>query len=679
MTCVDDVLITAELGQRAARKPLHAAENAVIGRLVRELADDPSKVLGMLAQSALALCGAGSAGVCLEEPGGPGDGLRCHAGAGALAAHGNRTLPCNASPCGTVIERNRALLFDRPDRHFPALRAIEPRIFESLLTPCRIGGRTVGAVWAAAHSPERRFDAEDARLLASLADVAAAAVCHIKAATATPAVPAEPVAGSDTDRFRLLSVAMARLFAAPSRPVVLDVIHKTARAIAGADGISVVLRDGEQVHYTAEDAAAPLWSGRRFPELACISGWALRHRQTAVVPDVLSDQRVIAALYEPTFVRSLVVVPLDDQDASAAIAAYWSTPRTPTAAEIGALEALARAAGTALRSIARLDGLRESEARFRQFAENSTDVLWIADAASRRLEYLSPSFERVWGEPRDRVLADLGRWAELVHPQDRSSALRGMPRLLDGLAHTAEYRIIRSSDGEVRWIRDAGFPIHDFAGRVRRVAGIAQDVTGEKEATERQRRLTRELDHRVKNVLALVQAVAAQTIRSSDTLAHFAEGFEGRLAALARAHGMLTSSGWMGAELRALVQQTLEPHLDGRRALHADGPAVRLPPRHAVALAMVLHELSTNAAKYGALSVQGGSVQVAWESAVDREGAPQVRFVWRESGGPTVAPPERRGFGTALIEQASRLDLHGAGAIRFEPEGVVCELSFPLG
>ena len=209
---------------------------------------------------------------------------------------------------------------------------------------------------------------------------------------------------------------------------------------------------------------------------------------------------------------------------------------------------------------------------------------------------------------------------------------------------------------------------------------VMRDVTGRVLAEERQRRLAGELDHRVRNVIALVQAVASQTARASGSLEGFAEAFEGRLGALARAHGLLTSTGWAGADLRGLVEGTLEPYLGGAARAAVAGPAVALPPRQAVALAMVLHELATNAVKHGALSVPGGGVEVAWD--VDRrgeDGAPRVRLAWREAGGPAVGAPARRGFGTALVEQSLAYDLDGTGGVRFEREGLVCELSFPLG
>jgi PAS domain S-box-containing protein len=141
--------------------------------------------------------------------------------------------------------------------------------------------------------------------------------------------------------------------------------------------------------------------------------------------------------------------------------------------------------------------LREGEERFRQFAENSADALWIVDAQTGRPEYLSPSYEEIWGEPRDGVMRDIGRWAALLHPDDRARALSTMPRALAGETVCVEYRIVRPSDGAVRWIRDTGFPIRGADGRIRRVGGIAQDVTEEKAAEERLRELNEALEARV--------------------------------------------------------------------------------------------------------------------------------------------------------------------------------------
>ena len=148
--------------------------------------------------------------------------------------------------------------------------------------------------------------------------------------------------------------------------------------------------------------------------------------------------------------------------------------------------------------------LAESEERFRSFAENSADTLWIVDAELKRLEYLSPAFEAMWGETRERITADLGHWAGLVHPDDRGRAAEGMPRLLAGEMYEQTYRIVRPSDGAVRFIQDTGFPIRDEGGRVRRVAGIAKDVTDARQAANKIRKSERRLRALVEGIPQLV-------------------------------------------------------------------------------------------------------------------------------------------------------------------------------
>ena len=152
--------------------------------------------------------------------------------------------------------------------------------------------------------------------------------------------------------------------------------------------------------------------------------------------------------------------------------------------ELRLTDLYARQAAEALAAERLQRSLRASEERFRQFAENSLEVLWIAKSQMAGLEYLSPAYERVWGAPRDATMADLGHWAELVHPDDRERVSEAMPKVLEGEPTTIEYRIRRPVDGEIRWIRDTGFPIHDPRGRVHHAAGIARDVTDEKRAAE---------------------------------------------------------------------------------------------------------------------------------------------------------------------------------------------------
>ena len=172
---VDDVLITAELASRPCRPPGYDAESRALGLLAQEMASNPGGVLQKCAELVIELCHADSAGISILEPGGTSGMLRWHAAAGGFAANLHGTMPREASPCGTVMERNRVLLFNEADRFFPSLRGVQPRIYENLLAPWHVKDQAVGTLWAIRHTPEGRFDAEDARVLQSLARFAAAA------------------------------------------------------------------------------------------------------------------------------------------------------------------------------------------------------------------------------------------------------------------------------------------------------------------------------------------------------------------------------------------------------------------------------------------------------------------------------------------------------------------------
>jgi two-component sensor histidine kinase len=197
-------------------------------------------------------------------------------------------------------------------------------------------------------------------------------------------------------------------------------------------------------------------------------------------------------------------------------------------------------------------------------------------------------------------------------------------------------------------------------------------------AAEHQKLLIDELNHRVKNTLATVQSIATQTLRTADSTQDAKDALERRLLALSRAHDVLTRESWEGADLMDVVERALEPYqVHGESRLHVTGPHVRLTPRMSLALAMALHELATNAVKYGALSNKSGVVEVSWKV---QYGAAPPRLVlrWKEAGGPPVAAPRRRGFGSRLIERSLAQDLDGQVEIAFAPTGVVCTVNAPV-
>jgi PAS domain S-box-containing protein len=218
-------------------------------------------------------------------------------------------------------------------------------------------------------------------------------------------------------------------------------------------------------------------------------------------------------------------------------------------------------------------------------------------------------------------------------------------------------------------------PIRDNSGRVIGASKVARDVTERKEAEKLQRLLVDELNHRVKNTLATVQAIASHSLRRARNSEDFVSSFTGRVQALARAHHLLTERTWRGADVADLVREQVVLGVVESNRVAFSGPALLLDPQSALHLALVLHELATNARKYGALSVPQGQLSVSWSMLANK--GRMLVLQWSERGGPAVAAPSSVGFGTSLIQQA--LDAHGGSAsIQYAAEGVTCEIKLPL-
>jgi PAS domain S-box-containing protein len=218
------------------------------------------------------------------------------------------------------------------------------------------------------------------------------------------------------------------------------------------------------------------------------------------------------------------------------------------------------------------------------------------------------------------------------------------------------------------WIRRA-----DPAGDV---VASAVDITDRHEAEETQRLLMRELDHRMKNALQVIQAIVRRTAASQDSIAGFESSLLGRLGAMSRAHDLLASERWHGADIREIFRQEAAQLSDG--ALDIDGPSIRLNPRAAQSMALVIHELSTNAVKYGSLSLPGGRATARWWVESVR-GQRSLVLRWEEHDGPKVRPPKRRGFGSLLIERSIAHELDGTAELDYRESGLVCSITVPLG
>jgi len=318
--------------------------------------------------------------------------------------------------------------------------------------------------------------------------------------------------------------------------------------------------------------------------------------------------------------------------------------------------------------------LLESEERFRNLANTVPDVVWTA-APDGTITFVNDRWFDFCGVTPERKGRD---WPEpVLYPDDRERCLEQWNRALrEGTTYEIEVRNQRH-DGEYRWFLVRAVPVRDAGGRITAWFGASTDIHDRKQAEERQQMLTAELSHRVKNMLTVVQVLAERSGSKATSVAEWLEVFRGRLGALSTAHSALLAGDWNWVSLASLVQTVLEPYLGGTDRIRLDVRDLRLEPDMGQTLALGLHELATNAAKYGALSSPTGRVALAAHLHAGEHGE-ELRIVWQESGGPAVEPPAVAGFGTTMLSQAIEYQHEGRAELDWRTEGLVCRLALPL-
>jgi PAS domain S-box-containing protein len=321
--------------------------------------------------------------------------------------------------------------------------------------------------------------------------------------------------------------------------------------------------------------------------------------------------------------------------------------------------------------------LRESEERLRLMADAVPQIIWVTDAEGKTEFFNRQWFEYTGSTDMPDSAAQVA--ADFVHSDDEAPTIHAFEQALRNRGIFEVEHRIRSKAGEYRWFLVRAEPYCDSrTGEIVRWFGVSIDIHDRRIAQEHQQLLINELNHRVKNTLATVQSVASQTLRNAGSTEQAKEALEARLFALSRAHDVLTRENWESADLYDIVEQAVAPYSSrGEDRLHLEGARVRVPPRMALALAMALQELATNAVKYGALSNEAGMIRIAW-SVHPGDTGPRLHLKWEESGGPVVQPPARRGFGSRLIERSLSQDLDGTAKIAFPATGVVCTVDAPL-
>jgi PAS domain S-box-containing protein len=324
--------------------------------------------------------------------------------------------------------------------------------------------------------------------------------------------------------------------------------------------------------------------------------------------------------------------------------------------------------------------LREGEDRFARAVESAQVGTWNWDPIADVMSGSSIREQRLTGRP-ERSIFSLPDMLDTIHPEDRHVVRDAVRRVLERETdnYEAEFRAVWPN-GTVRWLRSVGRAIADASGTVREVTGVTMDVTEQVEGDWRRDVLAREVDHRAKNALAVVQSILR--LMPTDEPKAFAAAVEGRVAALARAHSLLAEEGWAGADLRTVAEGGLAPCLARREStavILLDGPLVPLAPAAVQPIIMVLHELAMNALKHGALSGPDGRVEVTWRAGRRAGEDGMLRLCWTETGGAVATEAETRSsFGTRVVDATIRGQLGGRVERRWKPSGFDCEISVPL-
>lgn len=315
--------------------------------------------------------------------------------------------------------------------------------------------------------------------------------------------------------------------------------------------------------------------------------------------------------------------------------------------------------------------LEGAGAYFLSVIEASQDCIRVI-SADGRVEYMNArgkvlfEIEDFEGRNRDRYWPDM--WpaeSRLIVENALRAAMAGRAVSFQAFNPTVK--------GAPRWWDTMVSPII-VEGKVVRVLATSRDVTGERLAESHRQLLVNELNHRVKNTLATIQSITQQSLRNAGVDCAVRDALEGRLMAIAATHNVLTDQNWSAASLRQIVDGSVTPYRASPDQLTVSGPDLKVSPKTAVVMALAFHELAINALKYGALSAPTGHVDVTW--AVKPKG--RLHIEWRESGGPPVRPPKRRGFGSRIVESALPGELAGTVSMDYRPDGLRCAIDAPL-
>ena len=500
-----------------------------------------------------------------------------------------------------------------------------------------------------------------------------------------------PLFNAESSEAGALTAVIRRLSCAHTLAEVMAITTHAARALVNADGVTFVLREGDLCHYADEDAVGPLWKGKKFPIDSCISGWVMEHGAPAIISDIEKDERIPQDAYRPTFVRGLAMVPIRQEEPIGAMGAYWAKKHEATADDLERLQTIANAAALAVAFVQR----GEAEAALRHRAAMLDALLDYVPEGITIARGPDVIIERVSAEGLKRIQRAeqevTGISAE-HHPQAWQVFDRAGTTLLspDELPLTRAVRYgetieneqlnLKLPDGHFLPILCNAGPIRDEKGEV--TGGIIawRDISDRVVLEESMQLLVRELNHRVKNLFAVLSGMIQLTARSSNDVGGMARALTGRVAALAKAHELIRPAitpgrAGTGADLEDLLRQLLSPHLcGGPDQCTILGPGMPVATDAAASLALVIHELATNAAKYGGLSTPAGEVEIEW-----RKEGELLLLNWAERNGPVIlGEPDRAGFGSKLVDATVKRRLSGMIDYAWKTSGLRVTLSIPM-
>jgi PAS domain S-box-containing protein len=729
------MLSTAELNRRPSRPPDYEAESRALVALAREMATSPESILQKLADTALTLCRAQSAGLSILEEADQKQNFHWRAIAGQWSSHVNEGTPRDFGPCGTVLNRNIALICSHPERDFPYFGEVKPLLEDALLIPFYINGEAVGTIWVVSHDAHR-FDAEDLRVMTNLGAFTAAAYQTWQPLNSTQRIAAIVDSSDDAiiskdlnDLITTWNKSAERIFGyvpeeVIGKPIAILIpagrqeeetaitkrirsgqrvehyetvrqrkngslidISLTVSPVKNAEGNIIgaskiirditeqkqsqaILRALPEAVYTTDaagrltyynDAAAEFWGYRpKLGDAQWCGSWRLLRLDGSHLPH--DECPMALAIKENRPIRGVEAIAERPDGTRVPFLPYPTPLHDPSGKVVGAVNMLVDITERKKSE----ETLRRAEQELRDFVENaSVGMHWVGPdgiiqwANRTETEMLGFKHDEYIGHHIAEFHADQPVIEDILRRLTEGEMLRDYEARLRCQDNSIRNVLINS---DVLWEGDKFVHTRCFT----------RDITERKRNEEQIATLAREAEHRTKNVLATVQA--AVNLSHSDTADGIKDAIAGRIQALANVHALFVESRWTGAELRSLVTQELSPYRqDGETRVLIDGAKVLLETTTAQTIAVFLHELATNAAKYGALSAPEGHVQVEWSRAADG----RLVLRWTETGGPPVKPPTRQGFGTHVMGAMIRGQLKGEVDFGWQTGGLVCEIIMP--